>query len=290
MKRYVWMGGAGLAIAALLGVRAYEPAPVVASDSAAMPVLARNIQNADRIQIVHQGSILNLERRGQIWGLAQHGSYPVRPDMARRLLDQLLDLRLTHPNVPVHTELRHDDPADANATLTGVRVLATSGAVLGSIIVADHAAGSTTFEAHQVGDPRDWEASGPLDAPADLLAWVEPRILAVGAGEVIGAKVSPGAGSFTLNGAQAQSRLAALQSLVFTDVHPAAQVPAIETGRLVFNLAQGGSVTVIVKAQADQVWLGLTASGSGLPALHVPAGDWLFRYPVAAASMLQPAS
>jgi hypothetical protein len=286
VKRYAWLAGAALLIIALaVGVNAYRPSPPVEPDIAAMPVLARNIQRADRIQIVRRGATLNLERRGQIWGLAQNGGYPVKPGMADRLLDQLLALRLSHPSAPGHSGLRADDPADAQATLTGVRILATDGAGLGALIVADHGPEATNFAIHPLGDPRDWQADGRLEVPADKMEWVDTRILPLDPAQITGAAVSRGSASFTLDGADAGARLRMLQALVFTDVLPAAQMRLAETGRLVFALADGGALTVSVHVQADQLWLVLQATVPG--ALNIPPGDWVFRYPADAVSLLQ---
>ncbi len=251
-----------------------------------MPVLARNVQRADRIQIVRRGATLNLERRGQIWGLAQSGGYPVKPAMAERLLDQLLALRLSHPSTPDHAELRVDEPREAKATLTGVRVQAINGAGLGALIVADHDPGAARFAAHQIGDPRDWQATGALDAPADKLAWIDAHILTLDPARVTGATILRGAESFQLDADDAVARLAALQAMTFSDVHPAAQMLTTEMGQLAFALADGGALTVSVRMQGNELWLALSGTAAG--ATNIPPGAWVFHYPADAAAVLQP--
>jgi hypothetical protein len=285
VKRFAWLAAAAAVVAILIGINAYQPAPVVALDMAAMPVLAHNVQLADRIQIVHQGAVLDLERRGQTWCLSQNGGYPVRPEMAQRLLDQLLALRLSHPSKPGRSGLRIDNPKDVHSALTGVRVLATTGAGLGALIVADHDPAATQFIAHQVGDPRDWQATGQLNPPTDPLNWIDPNILLLDPTAVTGAMVSHGKESFALDEEEAAGRLKALEDLTFSDVHPAAQMLIPETGRAVFTLTDGGVLTVSVRAQADQVWLGLHATTPG--ATNVPGGDWVFHYPPDALALLQ---
>jgi hypothetical protein len=275
-----------IAALAWRAIDTYRPAPVVETELAAMPVLARNVQRADRIQIVRRGDVLNLERRGQVWGLAQNGGYPVKPAMANELLDQLLALRLSHPSTPDHTELRVDEPREAKAMLTGIRVLATNGAGLGALIVADHDPAAVTFPAHQLGDPRDWVATGFLNAPAEPMAWIDTRILPLDPARVTGATVQRGAAVFALDATEAVARLLALQAMRLSDVHPAAQIPAPETGRLVFALRDGDALAVSVMMRADQVWLGLQATAPGVVA--IPPGAWVFRYPPDAVSLLQP--
>jgi hypothetical protein len=287
LKRLAWFAGAVvIVVVAWRAFDTYQPAPVVETDLPAMPVLTRNLQRVDRIQIVRRGVTLNLERRGQIWGLAQNGGYPVKPAMAERLLDQLLALRLSHPSTPDRAELRVDEPREAGAKLTGIRVSATDGAGLGALIVADHDPADPHFPAHQLGDPRDWQASGLLDAPADPMGWVDTHIIASPPPRVTGATVSRGAGSLTLDAAAATTRLAALQAMAFTDVHPAAQIQAADLGGLVFALADGGALTVNMGLQAEQVWLELTATTPGV--ITAAPGAWAFRYPAAVASLLQP--
>ena len=211
-----------------------------------MPILPRNLSVADRIQIIHQGAVLNLERRGRMWCLAQAGGYPVRPELAQRLTDQLLALRLTHPSAAASPSPRLDDPADASAT--GVRVLAASGASLGAIIVSVHSAGAQRFLAHQAGDPRDWQAEGALDVATDPMAWVDTAIMP-GDPATNGAHISHGAEAFDLDAAAAQGQMAALHALTFTAIRPAAQLNFAEAGRATFALPAGGTLTVSVLEQ-----------------------------------------
>ncbi len=291
-RRLKWAVGLVALAAVATGLAASrDPAPQplpAPTDMPAMPLLIRDLGAADRIQIVHAGTTLDLERRGQTWCLAQHGGYPVRPAMARRLIDQLLALRLTHPSAPGENHLRADDLTAGNAGLTGIRVLAQSGASLGAIVVAAHAPGARQFDAHQAGDPRDWQASGALETPVDPLAWVDPDILPIDPALVAGVAISNGAASFDLGRPDAQARLSTLAAMRFTDVHPAAQVPAERRGRLVFRLGGGGTLTAIVETAGPAVWLLLSTEGA-TPA-RIPGGDWAFRYPIAALSLLDPVS
>ena len=280
MKRTLWLVAAAAVVAALVGVNAYEPAPPPAPEMAALPTLARNPQLADRIQIIHAGAILDLERRGQTWCLAQDGGYPVLQAKANRLFDQLLAVRLSQPG-PAQRAISHQDGA-----VTVIRVLAANGAGLGGIVMADHAAAAARFVAHQIGDPREWQASGPLDAPADPMAWIDRDILPLDPAGLKGAAISGAGEAFSVDAADAAARLTHLQGLAFSDIHPAAQMLAPETGRLVFALAGGGVLTVTVRAEADGAWLGFQATAPGVT--NLPAGDWVFRYPAAAATVLQP--
>ena len=289
MKRYAWFGAAAvLAVVLWGGVAAYQPKPAPDPDIAAMPMLNRDPRRADRIQIVRGDARLDLERRGQVWCLAQNGGYPVKPVLGQRLLDQLLALQLSHPTAPAKPEIRRDDPKDLRAGLTGIRVLAINGAGLGAIVFADHDPDATTFSAHQLGDPRDWRAVGALATPIDPLAWIDPHVLALDPAMVTGAMVYRGTEAFAVDAEDAAGRLKMLEGLGFADVHPAAQVPTAQTGRLAFTLDGQRTLTVEVHTVADQVWLGFRASGPGI--VDLPPGNWLFRYPAAAGSLLQPAS
>lgn len=278
MKRYTWLGVAVVGVAVLLGINAYNPAPPLAPDLLAMPVYARDPGLADRIQIVHQGAVLDLERRGQLWCLAQNGGYPVKQDMAQRLLDQLLVLRLSHPST-VQTGPRTDNPKDPNAALTAIRILATSGAGLGALIVADHDPSASRFTAHQFGDFRDWEASGHLVAPASRMAWIDPMILKLDPAMVTGAVTA----GVSIGAADAVARVTALQAMSFVDVRPAAQMLIPPSRRFVITL-DTGTLTVDIRAQPDQVWLEFHSTTPG--AVAIPAGNWVYRFPIEAVALL----
>lgn len=281
MKRYAWLGVAVAGVAVLLGINAYNPTPVATPDTLAMPVLARDPGLADRIQIVHQGAILDLERRGQTWCLAQNGGYPVKQPMAQRLLDQLLVLRLSHPNTTAHNGVRTDNPKDPDAALTAIRVLATSGAGMGAIIVADHDPAASQFPAHQFGDPKDWQASGFLDAPAGRMAWIDAMILTLDPSRVTGAFTA----GVAIGAANAVARVTALQAMKFLDVRPTAQMLAPPSHRFVVTL-DNGALTVDIRAQPDQVWLEFHSVAPGV--IAIPAGNWVYRYPLDAAALLSP--
>ena len=267
------------------GIKADQPAPAAESDIAAMPMLARDPRRADRIQIVQGATRLDLERRGQVWCLAQNGGYPVKPALGERLVDQLLALQLSHPTAPAKPGPGRDDP---NAGLTGIRVLAVNGAGLGAIVFADHDPGATIFPAHQLGDPRDWQAVGALAVSVDPLAWLDPRVLVLDPADVTGAMVYRGTEAFALDAAAAAGRRKMVEGLEFADVHPAAQMLAAQTGRLAFTLSDGRTLAVDVHADGDQIWLAFQATSGGV--VDLPPGAWLFRYPAVAGSLLQPPS
>ena len=43
------------------------------------PDLAPKLQDAARVEIIHQGKTLAIAKNGNDWGLADRGNYPVQP-------------------------------------------------------------------------------------------------------------------------------------------------------------------------------------------------------------------
>ena len=160
--------GVAAMVGGLIAVLPLAGPPATPGAALALPGLAVKFGSADRIELVHAGQALWLERRGQVWGLAQEGGYPVRPDAAAALTGGLMTLRLLRKADGAPEALDAGDPAATGphgGTL--VRVLAVSGTVLGAIVLGS---GPGDY-ARLPGDTQVWTTSTHLDASADPDEW-----------------------------------------------------------------------------------------------------------------------
>jgi hypothetical protein len=266
MTRTFLLVAAGAAAAVAVGalVLPQTPTPIApAPPEPALPLLAANLREADRIELMHDGKVLWLERRGQIWGLANEGGYPVRPEAAAALIDSLTSLRLLRPAQGSLASLGLGDPAvPGHGGGTLVRVLSVSGATLASIIAGQPQ--PAEFTARRPQDGESWVTSGPIPASIDPAQWSDRSLP-----PLTGATIEPGSG---LDDAAVVAALAA--GLPFTAVRPAPQLhpPATVTVRLALP---AGSVVLTAGRIDNQAWVRVTGSAPWAARLL----PWVFAVP-----------
>src|SRR5690349_10307876 len=81
--------------------------------------LAPRLQDAARIEIVHQDNTTTIVKHDDIWGLADRGGYRVQPSKLRGMLTALTELRLVEPRTtdPAQfSRLGLEDPKEKAAT------------------------------------------------------------------------------------------------------------------------------------------------------------------------------
>ena len=226
-----------------LAVLALQPAPIATplGPVAAMPVLRGQINTADRIELQQGKAVLWLERRGQVWGVSQEGGYPISPQAAASLIDGLLGLTLDHPASGTPAALGVADPNAPAGAGTLVRILATSGALLGSLIV-----GAPTGPAYvrEVREDQVWLASRHIPvstAPAD---WTGTHLPPLDAGSTTPATIQQ-----------------AIAGLSFTDVRPSPQLHLTAARSTSIALADGTAVLILGQAAGGE-WLEITGSSA----------------------------
>ncbi len=232
----VLAGLAGLAIAALRPAPVPPPVP-----RPALPALRAQIGAADRIELTRGDKLLWLERRGQVWGLSQEGGYPVRPAQAAALVNGLLSLRLNHPVAGDSTSLGVADPGAQPGGGTLVRVFATSGAVLGAVIVST-SPGPVYFR--QPGLPQIWLASQPIPAGTDPADWTDRHL------------PPP-----DLEGADTAPMQRALADLTITQVRAAPQIHLAHPQTVALTLADGMALLTLGQAN-NQDWLRISGNSA----------------------------
>lgn len=210
----------------------------------ALPVLIANYSNADRIELRHGRRALWLERRGEVWGLAQAGGYPVRAERAAALVDGLLGLRLDRPVDGTPEQLAVADPDAVAGAGTLVRVLAVSGALLGSIIVGP--ADGPPY-VRRPGEAVVWLASSHLAAGADPLAWTGGRL--------------PPPGNLTLGQGTDTEAMEVRKGVRLGDVRAGPQVHPVAVRSITLGLADGTALLRIGREKGVD-WLQISGSAA----------------------------
>jgi Domain of unknown function (DUF4340) len=244
------------------------------------PDLAPRLQQATKIEVVHQGKHLVIEKReaaGHVhWGLADRGGYPVQETKLRAMLTALTELRLVEQRTADPAQfatLGVEDPnaKDSNSNL--LSVLDGSGKPLLALIVGHRRVrtGGNVPEEVYVRRPNEnqsWLAEGSLEVDADPQLWLDRDIMNIDHSRI--AKVVVTHGNETLQFARANDKLAlnapadhpalddyklqdvsrALELLTFEDVHPDAAAPGEQIGQSVFSTSDGLTVTASVYRSA----------------------------------------
>ncbi len=154
------------------------------SGTLAFPGLAPKLGTAARVAITSKGQTLVIARAGDLWGLADHGTYRVQQDKLRELLTGLTELRLTEARTsdPALLErLGVSDPASAASTATLVRVLDGSDKVLAELIVGHRRVRTQgnlpeAIYVRRPGEGQAWLAEGRLPVDADPQLWFDRDI------------------------------------------------------------------------------------------------------------------
>lgn len=176
--RNKWIIAAAAAVGTSAGAIIFAPRdqPPAPPPPLALPVVAAHFNTADRMEITQAGQTLRLERRGESWGLAQEGGYPVRPETIIALIDELQAIRLLHPE-PGATL---DDPADPAGRSVQVRVRSISGEVIGALVL-----GGPANTARRPNEPTVYATTPQITVSADPSAWVSRTLPALGGAAVV---------------------------------------------------------------------------------------------------------
>ncbi|HEY3846066.1 MAG TPA: DUF4340 domain-containing protein [Acetobacteraceae bacterium] len=240
------------------------------------PDLAPRLQQAARIEVIHQGKPMAIEKRevaGHVrWGLADRGGYPVQETKLRSMLTALTELRLVEQRTADPTQfatLGVEDPTGNGSNSNLVRVLDVAGKPILALIVGHRRVrtGGNVPEEVYVRRPdenQSWLAEGSLEVDSDPQLWLDRDIMNIDHRRI--AKVVVTRGDATLNFARANDKLAldspadhpklddykledvsrALELLTFEDVHPDAASPGDLVGKAVFSTTDGLTVAASV--------------------------------------------
>lgn len=282
------------------------------SGTLAFPGLAPKLGTAARVAITSKGQTLVIVRAGDLWGLADHGTYRVQQDKLRELLTGLTELRLTEARTsdPALLErLGVSDPASAASTATLVRVLDGSDKVLAELIVGHRRVRTQgnlpeAIYVRRPGEGQAWLAEGRLPVDADPQLWFDRDIANIDSKRVASVVVHRGDAvlEFGREGDKPVLKLPAahpkldeyrladvyrsLENLTLTDVKPAAQEPGERIGTAAITLTDGTvvDVTVFATAKADakeakDIWAQFAVRGESDEAKKLAArvNGWAYQ-------------
>ena len=264
------------------------------------PGLTTQLQKTTKIEIIHQGKPLTIEKHGNTWGLTDRSLYPVQETKLRGMLTALTELRLADPRTSDPSQyavLGVEDPTskDTSGTANLLRLVDNTGKPIAALIVGHRRVRTQGNVPDQVYVRRpdakqSWLAEGSLQVDADPQLWLDRDIMNLDHGRI--AKVVATRGDTTVELDRKGDRLVlqapakhpklddykledvsrALELLTFEDVHKAGDKEGDPVGHTVFSTAGGLAVTITVlhppaaaalKPGANSILVQFAVSGSG---------------------------
>jgi hypothetical protein len=253
------------------------------------PDLAQHLQDATRVEIMHQGKTTAIVKHGDSWGLEDRGGYVVQPSKLRGMLTALTELRLVAPrtsNPAEFSRLGLEDPNGKTAGSNLLRVFDASGKPIVSLIVGHRRVRTQGNVPEQVyvrrpNENQTWLAEGNLEVDADPQLWLERDIMNIDHGRI--ASITVTRGSDTLQFARDGQKLVlkspadhpplddyklddldrALELLTFQDVQTDKQPVGDKIGQSVFTTSDGLAITATVFKDDKDIWVRFVANGSG---------------------------
>jgi hypothetical protein len=251
------------------------------------PDLAPKLQNAARVEIVHQDKTTTITKHDDTWGLADRGGYEVQPSKLRGMLTSLTELRLVEPRTTDPAQfgrLGLQDPTAKAADSNLLRVLDASGKPIVTLIVGHRRVRTQGNVPEQVyvrrpGDNQTWLAEGSLQVDADPQLWLERDIVNIDHTRI--ASVDVERGEQKLEFAREGQKLVlkepadhpplddykvddvdrALELLTFQDVQTDKEPVGDQIGRSVYTTSDGMAVTATVFKGDKDIWARFAVTG-----------------------------
>jgi hypothetical protein len=268
---------------------ATTPTQLVSVDTGKLmfPDLAPKLQAATKIEVVHQGKTLAIEKQAERWGVAERGGYKVQDSKLRGMLTALTELRLVEPRTTDPAQfgrLGVEDPNAADGTSNLLRVLDGGGKPMVALIVGHRRVRTQGNVPEQVyvrrpNEQQAWLAEGSLQVDSDPQLWLDRDVLNIEHGRI--ASVSVSRDEQTLAFAREGDKLVlktpadhpplddykledvarGLELLTFQDVRPDKDAPGQPVGQAVFTTTDGVAITATVLRADKDIWARFTASG-----------------------------
>jgi Domain of unknown function (DUF4340) len=252
------------------------------------PDLAPKLQDAARIEIIHQDKTVTIAKHDDSWGLADRGGYVAQPSKLRGMLTALTELRLVEARTsdPAQfSRLGLEDPRDKTATSNLLRVLDASGKPIVAVIVGHRRVRTQGNVPEQLyvrrpDDNQTWLAEGSLQVDSDPQLWLERDIMNIDHARI--ASVDVERGDQKLDFARDGQKLVlkepadhpplddykvddldrALELLTFQDVETDKDPVGDKIGQSVYSTSDGMTVTATVFKGDKDIWARFTANGS----------------------------
>jgi hypothetical protein len=189
----------------------------VGSGRLMFPGLAEKLPQARKIEIVHQGKPLVIERQGTDagapWGLDDRDGYRVQESKLRGMLTALTELRLAEPRTSDPTQFSRlgvENASGKQSNSSLLRVLDAGGKPIAEVIVGHRKVrtqGDVPDEVYvrRPGQNQAWLAEGGLQADYDPQLWLDRDIMNIDHARI--ASVSVMRGGQSLNFAREGDKL-----------------------------------------------------------------------------------
>jgi len=247
----------------------------------AFPDLTARLPQTAKIEIVHQGKPLVIERHGDAWGLTDRSLYPVQETKLRGMLTGLTELRLVEPRTAdpaQYAVLGVEDPTakDVSGTSDLLRLVDAKGKPIAALIVGHRrmrTQGNVPDEVYvrRPGAKQSWLAEGSLQVEADPQLWLDRDIMNLDHAQIARVVSVRGdsqveldreGGKLVLKSPEQHPKLdpyklqdvsRALELLTFEDVHKTDDKAGSPVGHSVFTTTDGMTITITVfQPPADQ--------------------------------------
>jgi hypothetical protein len=293
--------GLASAVAIAMAVGRAPPATAPLAQATLMfPGVIDRLQAARRIEITGKDGALVLERRGELWGDAGRGFYPVQQQRVRELFAALSELRLTERRTSDPAQLAalnlNDPGTDSSALRLVVRDQA--GASIAELVAGRRRVRMQgnlpeAIYVRRGNETQAWLAEGNLRIDAERNLWIDrdvldikrPRVAAARfqQGETVTelARATPEAERLELlnppegwrgDEAKLDDVARALEWLTHEDVAPAADLAgATEAGTATWTLFDGTRITARVVEKDGARWTAFDMAWTA-PATPPPEG------------------
>jgi len=269
------------------------------------PNLAARLQDAAEIEVAHQGKTLVIRRKGNVWGLADRGGYPVQAEKLRAMLTALTELRLVEPRTsdPAdYDRLGVGDPKAPNSTADLLRVVDASGKPIVALIVGHRRVlteGDVPDEVfvRRPDEAQSWLAEGSLELDADPQQWLVRDIMNIDHTRIAHVSVQRGGTTLDFDGAKGKLTMTTpathpaldnfkldevaggLESLTCEDVVPGPVPTQGEIGQSVFTTTDGLTVTTRLYQSGKDVLARFDVAGNTPEAkqLNARVDGWTYR-------------
>ena len=256
------------------------------------PGLAERLTQARRVEIVHQGKTLVIERRGEApdatWGLADRDLYPVQTSALRGLLTGLTELRLmekrtSDPAKFARLGVASPDTPDGTSNL--LRVLDSNGKSLAAVVLGHRRVRtqgklSESVYIRRPDQAQVWLAEGKLAISADPQTLIDRNILSIAPARIVHVVVERGterlefvrdgdtmaltvpAGQPLLEPYRLEDVASALDNLTLLEMRRTQEPPASPAlGEAIFTAIDGLVVRVTVFRGEKELWARFVVSG-----------------------------
>jgi len=269
------------------------------------PNLAARLQDAAEVDVAHQGKTLVIRRKGDVWGLADRGGYPVQPEKLRTMLTALTELRLVEPRTSEpanYDRLGVGDPNAPNSTADLLRVADASGKPIAALIVGHRRVlteGDVPDEVfvRRPDEAQSWLAEGSLEVDADPQQWLVRDIMNIDHTRIAHVSVQRAGTTLDFDGAKGKLTItspathpaldnfkldevaSALESLTCEDVVPGPAPTQGEIGQSVFTTTDGLTVTTRLYQSGKDVLARFDVAGNTPEAkrLNARVDGWTYQ-------------